>query len=234
MSMNDSEDDIEDHITTHHHNIQDKYANIDEHIHAEIAHVHDNIWISSLDGAYNVDIWEKIGGVCGIVNVSSIEPGLVEIINVYNANAEYTSISYTMPLHDKSFTRDINDKPPHHSSESVDIHTFFKTMDYLADMIQEYRLAQPDLSVIVHCHNGCNRSAAAICSYLVGKMDIKARDAIELVMKANKTRNMSALTNTDFRRAIRMYKKYTKYRDNPDDVKATKSYHASVDRLLLK
>ena len=60
-----------------------------------------------------------------------------------------------------------------------------------------------------NCHAGMNRSASAICAYLMTKKNPYTYErAVELLKKANSKRNLDVLTNSDFRRALRFFPIY--------------------------
>lgn len=231
MSMFDDDcehNDIQDHLSSHHHKMK---WNDEDSIWKELSHVYDNIWISSMDGAYNDYVWDRTGARI-IINVSSIEPGLTEIIRAYSRKMIYKTISYIQPLHDKKFNWDVEGKMCH-SSDSTDVNTFFKIMDITRDFIRNAR-GDSYSPVIVHCHEGINRSAAVICAYLIGELGKTSQEAIKLVAEANKKRDMPILTNIDFKNAIKGYAKYIQYKHDPTNRKYERAFTEMIKQIRSK
>ena len=86
---------------------------------------------------------------------------------------------------------------------------------------------------ILNCHAGMNRSASAICAYLMTKKRPYTYDrSVELLKKANSRRNLDVLTNGDFRRALRYFPIYegTAKNVSPQALSRYKHYLRSYER----
>jgi protein tyrosine phosphatase len=139
------------------------------------AEVHDGIFIGSLATGKN-DKWISDNAIDIIINMSGY---------MYNSNVPVVVI-----------TIDDNYVP------ISEINSYMEKLSDAAKYIKKYH--SRGKRILVHCAAGINRSAAAICLYLM-MIGHRYDDALDKLTSANSKRNLSALTNVSFRYLLCTY-----------------------------
>jgi hypothetical protein len=170
----------------------------DSYFDSNMSRVADHVWIGSLDSANDEKALREACIKC-IVNISGWEPYPDTIAMYKRSNIKYCTLTRG--------SRYLGDQP---IGRGLSLREFYDYMDRglrMVDQCPKYANGKP-CPVLIHCHAGINRGGSLVAAWLMMNKGMNFEQAYRAVRQANQKRGIPALTNNDFRRALRHYKAY--------------------------
>lgn len=178
----------------------DYYKDQPDEFDSTAAYVSSGVWIGSIDSIHDPQFLSR-HGIKSILNTSGMEPN-PSILDMYRRlGIDYYTLSkseYNPRTKKHRVVKFLSDEPFGLRFTPRD---FFK---YLHEGSKIMHAAKKP--IITNCHLGINRSGSTIAAYLMTKPHpLPYEKTVEALEKANARRNLSVLTNKDFKTSLKYY-----------------------------